>query len=212
MNTATEPGFIVKICGITNEEDAHAAVDAGANAIGFNFYDKSPRLVTPEHAKRIAMGISGAYLKVGIFVNAREDEMFKIAGFVGLNVLQLHGDHVHIPGSRQYAIWRAVSAEALPVRGETQIDAYLADSPTPDFGGSGRTFDWRLAAGRPYRTILAGGLASDNVEEAIEAVRPWGVDACSRLESHPGKKDAQMVRDFVQAARAAAHTVWESSR
>ncbi len=87
---------------------------------------------------------------------------------------------------------------------DATAEAYLLDTPSRDFGGSGQSFDWNLAAGRPYRVILAGGLDASNVAEAIRIAQPWGVDACSRLESSPGKKDAQRVRDFVQAALAAS--------
>lgn len=192
--------FVVKVCGITNEEDASIAVEAGANALGFNFYPKSPRYVTPERARQIIDRTSGTYCKVGVFVNTAEAELLAIAGAVGLEVLQLHGEHCPAPSSSSYCIWRSLSGRFEVLEEETGIEAYLLDSPTPDFGGSGQAFPWIRAAAFPYCCIVAGGLDAGNVAEAIETVRPWGVDACSRLESRPGKKDAMRMRAFVSAA------------
>ncbi len=214
-NTADLP-FVVKICGITNEEDARIAIEAGANALGFNFYPKSPRFLRPADAERIMNSLPGDYLRVGIFVNSSEDEMLKIADRLHLDVLQLHGERCDIPVSTQCNIWRAIAPNALPQTRDKRIDAYLVDTPTTDFGGSGKAFDWSLAVGRAYRIVLAGGLASSNVEEAIETVEPWGVDACSRLESTPGKKDAGAMREFIRralaASRAASHALREAAQ
>ena len=129
-------------------------------------------------------------LKVGVFVNEPADVISDIVKGVPLDVVQLHGDCGFPEGIR---IWRAVSAgpDLDPsVFDDPRTEAFLVDTPAgPAYGGTGRTFDWSLAAGLPGRIILAGGLGPDNVAEAIRAVRPWGVDACSRLESAPGKKD-----------------------
>jgi phosphoribosylanthranilate isomerase len=212
MKKAVEPPFVVKICGITNEEDARVALEAGANALGFNFYPGSARFLLPADAERIVNSLPGDYLKVGIFVNSTEDEMLKVADRLRLDVLQLHGERCAIPASASCGIWRAIAPQGLPRTRDARMDAYLVDTPTADFGGSGKTFDWSIAAGRAYRIILAGGLASSNVEEAIETVQPWGVDACSRLESKPGKKDARQMREFIHTALAASQAIREAAR
>lgn len=196
----TTPGFLVKICGITNEEDARIAVEAGANALGFNFYKNSPRCITPARAREIARAVPGDYLKAGIFVNATEAELLDTAAEAGLDVLQLHGCDCAFPVSTRLRIWHAVAAAGTPPAADASIEAYLLDTPGADYGGSGKSFDWRLAARFPHRVIIAGGLEAANVAEAIRVASPWGVDACSRLESSPGKKDAQRVRDFIRAA------------
>lgn len=190
---------IVKICGITNEEDARIAVDAGANALGFNFYKRSPRCISPRRAHEIAAAVPGRYLKVGIFVKPSKTEMLRVIDEVPLDVVQLHGDSVALPASPRLRIWRALPATAAPPPAYPAIEAYLLDSWTPQHGGSGNTFDWTLAARFPHRAIVAGGLDATNVSEAIRVASPWGVDACSRLESAPGRKDPQRVRDFVRA-------------
>jgi phosphoribosylanthranilate isomerase len=189
---------IIKICGITNEDDARMAIDAGANALGINFYPKSPRFVTIEQARRVTE-IPGDHLRVGIFVNAEPDELLRTAETVGLNVVQLHGVFRQT-GLRAWCALRV--GEPVPQHDES-IEAYLLDTPGADFGGSGRTFDWSVAAPFPRRKIVAGGLDEWNVAEAIEASAPWGVDACSRLESSPGIKNENRVRAFVKAAHAA---------
>ncbi|HEX3685068.1 MAG TPA: phosphoribosylanthranilate isomerase [Bryobacteraceae bacterium] len=196
--------FIVKICGITNEEDARIAIQAGANAVGFNFYPRSPRYIAPERARQIAAATPGDYLKVGVFVKPSVKRLLQVASQVPLDVVQLHGDSVALPSSRTLRVWRALPATAAPPPAYSGIEAYLLDSPTPHHGGSGETFDWSLAARFPHRAIIAGGLDASNVAEAIRITSPWGVDSCSRLESAPGKKDAQRVRDFICAAFAAA--------
>ena len=191
--------FIVKICGITNEADARVAVESGANALGFNFYPESPRYVTPLRAREIVKSVPGAYLKVGVFVNPSLLDLKEIAAEVPLDVLQLHG---LCPSSLDRdRVWRSIHPGS-PLDCPT-AEAYLMDAPGDRFGGSGRTFDWSLAASVPARIILAGGLDAANVAEAIRIAQPWGVDACSRLESTPGKKDPRRVRDFVRLALAA---------
>ncbi len=204
MANAVDLPFVVKICGITNVEDAMAAVEAGADALGFNFYPASPRYITPQRAQQVIAAVPGDYLRVGVFVNPTSDELFEITQQVPLDVLQLHGDAcgaVSLP--KPYRIWRSMAPQNHDATESDGAEAYLLDTPTPEFGGSGQTFDWNLARSRSFRVILAGGLHSSNVAEAIHTVKPWGVDACSRLESSPGKKNVQEVRAFVHAARAA---------
>jgi phosphoribosylanthranilate isomerase len=190
--------FIVKVCGITCEEDARVAVEAGANALGFNFYPKSPRYITPERAAQLIERVPGEYLRVGVFVGGTGIPAHKTK----LDVLQLCGEIDSIDVPREHRIWRALAANAA-VRPGGEFEALLLDSFTPQYGGSGRPFDWSLAKNLPQRIIIAGGLDAANVAQAVETARPWGVDACSKLESAPGKKDPKRVRDFVHAALAA---------
>lgn len=214
MNRPGDTRFVIKICGITSEEDAAAAVEAGATALGLNFYPKSPRYITPRRASEIIRAVPGPYWKVGVFVDAGPDELTRTAAEVPLDIVQLHGPIGScvppVDGGFHFRTWRAIAAtDAVPENSD--CEAYLLDTPAPGFGGSGKTFDWSLAIGFPHRAILAGGLDAMNVAEAIGIVRPWGVDACSRLESAPGKKDAQRVRDFVREAQAASRLVQEVS-
>ncbi len=188
--------FLVKICGITNEDDALVAIEAGATALGFNFYPKSPRFISFKAAHRIAALLPDTVLKVGVFVSPSAQDLQLAIDQVPLDVVQLHGKHVP---SIAHRTWRALPATADPAE-SLLAEAILLDTPTPHHGGSGETFDWKLAARFWQPIILAGGLDSSNVAEAIEVARPYGVDACSRLESAPGIKDPARVRHFVKAA------------
>jgi phosphoribosylanthranilate isomerase len=202
------PG-VIKICGITNGDDALAAVDGGATAIGFNFYPGSKRYVTPEIAAEIAGGLAGnPTTKVGVFVNAAPSEMVRIAGLVGLDVVQLHGDETPeaiaaMPsGVRVWKAFRVEDGFALSsTEAYREAEAFLLDGPAGgEYGGAGVPFAWEVARGIGHKVILAGGLDSGNVGRAIAEARPWGVDACSRLESTPGKKDRRKLREFLRAA------------
>jgi phosphoribosylanthranilate isomerase len=195
----TDLPFVIKVCGITCIEDAQGALDAGANALGFNFYGKSPRFIRAQAAAEITRAIRARYLRVGVFVNASSREMESVAELVGLDVFQLHGE-CETPSGR---VWRSIAGEFASVQQDGHAEAYLLDAVTPGYGGSGTTFNWTRALGFPHRAIVAGGLDASNVADAIAALRPWGVDACSRLECAPGKKDAARVREFVKAAQAA---------
>jgi phosphoribosylanthranilate isomerase len=191
--------MMVKICGITNCEDALAAVEAGASALGFNFYRDSPRYISPTGASMIAAKIPSTVWKVGIFVNETPETIARIALDAGLDVAQLYGTSE----ARGIRVWRAIRAnESLlsHVNIET-AEAVLVDTPSDDLhGGTGATFDWSRAKGLPKHIIIAGGLDASNVRSAIEQAQPWGVDACSRLEKSPGLKDHDKVREFVKAA------------
>jgi len=193
--------MMVKICGITNREDALAAVEAGASAIGFNFYHDSPRYISPTGAAMIAEKIPGNVWKVGVFVDERPSSIAKIAIEVGLDVAQLHG----IAEARGIRVWRAGSVDgALMISAfdQSAAEAILLDTySVTEYGGTGKTFDWSRAKGLPAKVIIAGGLDASNVREAIAQAEPWGVDACSRLEKSPGVKDHDKVREFVKAAR-----------
>jgi phosphoribosylanthranilate isomerase len=200
--------FIVKVCGITCEEDARAAVDAGANALGFNFYAKSPRYIEPERAAQIIERVAGDYLKVGIFVSGGDFQSAALPLLGTLDVLQLYGEinSPHLPADCR--IWRALPACGAPPSDQA-FEAVLLDSFTPEYGGTGRTFDWKLARNFSQRVIIAGGLDGSNVTEAIQVAHPWGVDACSRLEFAPGRKDLTRVQEFVRAALDALRTCEE---
>ena len=187
--------MMVKICGITNREDALAAVDAGASALGFNFYPNSPRYVTPELARAIGAGLR--VLKVGVFVN--DAAAPSIVREADLDVIQLHGTEEPEQIPLDLRVWKAFTMTPewdATVMSRYTVEAFLLDGPAP---GRGQPFDWTLASGLG-NVILAGGLGPDNVAEAIRAAQPWGVDACSRLERAPGLKDHAKMRQFVRAA------------
>jgi len=202
----------IKICGITNAQDALATAEAGADALGFVFWERSPRFVTPETVAGIVPQLPPHVIKVGVFVNAAEDLVYRAIRECGLNVLQFHGNEtpdyckqfglmsmkaIRVKDQQSIALCRRFNTEAL------LLDAWSPAQP----GGTGAVFDWDLAVQVQAlgRTIfLAGGLTPDNVGEAIRKVRPFGVDVSSGVEKEPGKKDAGKVRAFIQAARAAS--------
>jgi phosphoribosylanthranilate isomerase len=195
--------MMVKICGITNIDDALAAADGGAKALGFNFYPRSPRYISPADAARIAAVLPPGLWKVGVFVNATPDEVAATAKVAGLDIAQLHGDELPSALPSGMRTWKSfrVDDSFEPSRMEAyDAEAFLLDAPSDIYGGTGRTFDWSKAAGTGRKIILAGGLDADNVGEAIRLVRPWGVDACSRLESAPGRKDHARMARFLEAA------------
>jgi phosphoribosylanthranilate isomerase len=191
--------MILKICGITNQEDATAAVAGGATAIGFNFYRRSPRYLAPERAAAIqsAPGVR----RVGVFVDEARELVEEIARIAALDVAQLHGDETPADYPASLAVWKAVRVGEvfdLSRLRDCPAEALLLDGPV-----SGIAFDWRLALPAPKPVILAGGLDASNVAEAVALAHPWGVDACSRIESAPGKKDHRKMNEFLQAAKAA---------
>ena len=191
--------MMVKICGITNREDALVAVEAGASALGFNFYRDSPRYVSPTGASMIAAKIPANIWKVGIFVNEAPETIARIAVDTGLDVAQLYGTSE----ARGLRVWRAVPADGSLEShlNDELVEALLIDTPSDNlYGGTGTTFDWSRAKGLPKKIVIAGGLDASNVRKAIEQAEPWGVDACSRLEKSPGVKDHAKVREFVKAA------------
>jgi phosphoribosylanthranilate isomerase len=193
--------MMVKICGITNREDAIAAVEAGASAIGFNFYRDSPRYISPTGAAMIAAKIPASVWKVGVFVDEMPETIAKIALQAGLDVAQLHG----FSEARGMRIWRAVAAGGPAPEESTEApEALVIDTPSQEMrGGTGKTWNWSDAKRYPGKIIIAGGLDASNVRAAIEEARPWGVDACSRLEKSPGIKDHEKMKDFVKAALSA---------
>jgi phosphoribosylanthranilate isomerase len=199
--------MILKICGITNPEDAAAAVAGGASALGFNFYLQSPRYVAPERAAEIVTPKD--VRRVGVFVNETRERIEEIARIARLDVAQLHGDEQIAEYPDTITVWKAArvgSAFDFSLYADCPAEALVLDGPAGKlYGGSGQTFDWRQVATAPKRVILAGGLDASNVAEAIVIARPWGVDACSRLERQPGKKDHDKMNAFLTAAQAAFH-------
>jgi phosphoribosylanthranilate isomerase len=197
--------MIVKVCGITNAEDAAAAIEDGANAIGFNFYAPSPRYIAPERAAEIptASGVR----RVGVFVNEARARVEEIARIAGLDVAQLHGEEANGEYPTAVTVWKAARVSAgfnIADFADSPAEALLLDGPAGElYGGSGMIFDWKLAHASVRRIVLAGGLDASNVEEAVAVARPWGVDACSRIECAPGKKDRKKMLEFVRAARKA---------
>ncbi len=197
--------MILKICGITCQEDADAAIAGGATAIGFNFYLKSPRYVAPETAASIrsAAGVR----RVGVFVNEARAAIEHSAKTAALDVVQLHGDERAADFPEALSVWKAARVSAgfsLAQFDGGAAEALVLDGPAGElYGGAGKAFDWRLAAGSRWRIVLAGGLDASNVAMAVAQAHPWGVDACSRIEISPGKKDHRKMNEFLQAAKAA---------
>jgi phosphoribosylanthranilate isomerase len=200
--------MILKICGITSQDDAAAAIDAGANAIGFNFYPKSPRYISPERAAAISTGAD--VRRVGVFVNESRELLEEMARTARLRVVQLHGDEMPADYPAGLDVWKALRVHSgfdLGLYDHSPAEALVLDGPAGElYGGAGLSFDWRLVGVATRRIILAGGLDASNVAQAIALARPWGVDACSRLESAPGKKDHKKMTEFLQAAKAALHS------
>lgn len=196
--------MIVKICGITNLDDALAAVDGGAQALGFNLYARSPRYLDPAAAARITARLPERIWKAGVFVNETPARVAELMREAGLDIAQLHGDEPPsaVPaGARVWKAFRvagAFTAESLAGYG---VEAVLLDGPAELlYGGAGKTFAWEVARGLGHKVIVAGGLDASNVAAAIERAQPWGVDACSRLESSPGRKDRRKLAAFLKAA------------
>ena len=198
----------VKICGITNPEDAFAAVRYGADAVGFVFYHKSPRAVSPETAKAIISSLPPFITTVGVFVDEEIREMERIASYAGLDVIQLHGSEPPDKCNAGRKVIKAVRvkhpADIEILKQYRDISAFLLDTFSPSAsGGTGETFNWEIAveAKRFGRIILAGGLNPGNVEEAIKLVRPYGVDVSSGVEGAvKGRKDHAKLKLFIERA------------
>ena len=202
--------MLVKICGITRLEDALAAAEAGADAVGFNFWPSGQRYVTPERAAEIATALPASVRRVGVFVDEAPEAVGKIASSAKLDVLQFHGlETAKYMQAFPWTTWKVIhmtpawSPVGLPAF--SKCEAFLLDNAGTTPGGTGRKFDWtRAVAAKKYgRVILAGGLTPVNVADAVRAVQPWGVDVASGVEDSPGIKNHALVRDFVRAAREA---------
>lgn len=203
--------MIVKVCGVTRPDDARAALSAGADWLGLNLWPRSRRALDRDRARAVVEAAraerAGAAL-VGVFVNEGGDAVAEAADDLGLDYVQLHGDE----SPEDCARFGERAIKAVPLaspRDVAALAAYpcqtiLVDTPSAGYGGSGRTGDWELAraaveTGR--RILLAGGLTPENVAAAVAAVKPFGVDVASGVESAPGRKDVELLRRFVDAAR-----------
>ncbi len=199
----------IKICGITNSEDAHEAFALGADALGFNFYKPSPRYITPERARDIIASLPESVMSVGVFVNESREVIKTIVDETAISTVQLHGDES--PAfclGVDHAVFKSLAASHefdLQTASEYEVEAFILDTEDKTLrGGTGRVFDWAMA--RQFKSlkpklILAGGLSPENVREAIKLVRPYGVDVCSSLEDAPGKKSHARMRAFVEQVR-----------
>ena len=200
--------MFVKICGITNEDDALLAVAMGADALGFVFAP-SPRQVAPQQVYDITRRLPPEILTVGVFRDEHPSRVVKLVHQAGLKAAQLHGNEtpaeaIEVAANVRWMIKAFAAGSTQLVQADRYgTDLILVDAPGP---GSGKVFNWDLAAEAPdgLRVILAGGLTPDNVAEAIEVVEPWGVDVSTGVESTPGRKDALKVKRFIDNARAAA--------
>lgn len=212
----------IKICGITNLEDALVAAEAGADAVGFVFYEKSLRKVSPDTALEISRHLSGRIERVGVFVNQNEDVLCDVGDDAALTAIQMHGDnedpHVAdlVVARRPLKVLVAISMNrpnpegAAAMWDSKNVFAFLADSGSLGrLGGTGETFNWQASINALNkvkelgRLVLAGGLNPENVGEAIRVTKPWGVDVSSGVEGSPGKKDPEKVRAFIRAVREA---------
>lgn len=206
----------IKMCGTTRQDDAVTAVKLGVDALGFIFYEKSPRSIDPEEAKLIIEQLPPLITTVGVFVDKKRKEVEEIVQYCGLGYAQLHGQET--PKYCERLIRSAAPCQVLKVLRVNDhlhaediapyndiVHGFLLDTYRKDaVGGTGETFDWsligQLSLRRPY--LLAGGLDPDNIEEALEAVRPYGVDVNSGLEKSPGIKDHNLMREFIKKVRA----------
>ncbi|PAW80170.1 MAG: hypothetical protein B9S32_01715 [Verrucomicrobia bacterium Tous-C9LFEB] len=200
----------VKICGITNEADAFAAIEAGADALGFVLYPKSPRYITPAAAGRIVRQLPPFIQSVAVTVNATPPEVRDIETVATFDIWQLHGDELP---DRCRALYPRRLIKALSPQSNTfhhvseyNVMAFLLDTPSTSYGGTGKTFDWKLAVTFKQSTakplILSGGLTPENVAEAIRTVQPYAVDVSSGVEAEPGKKDHRKVKEFIRVCKS----------
>jgi len=200
----------VKICGITCAEDAEAAVAAGAHALGFVFVPGTPRFIPPTAAAAVITALPPFVSAVGVFVNQPLAEVVATAGRCGLHLIQLHGEESEA-FARQLPLpviraLRVRDAQSLAVLDDYPARAFLLDAFVPGVaGGTGRTFPWEIAAARASVApiILSGGLTPETVGGAIKHVRPYAVDVSSGVESHPGRKDLQKLKEFMDHVRRA---------
>jgi phosphoribosylanthranilate isomerase len=210
----------IKICGITRHDDALAAALAGADALGFNFSEKSPRLVSPDSARRIIAKLPPFITSVGVFVEQSPEEIVELCRYCGLQVAQLHsnaygtGETLRISGVKVMRVFRTdpdfTVSQVREFAEKSGCHDFLFDAFSPDMaGGTGKTIAAQTASAifdaiRDFAwALLAGGLRHDNVANAVRLVRPWGVDTASGVERAPGIKEALMIRQFIDAVRQA---------
>ncbi|WP_457568990.1 phosphoribosylanthranilate isomerase [Desulfurobacterium sp.] len=203
----------VKVCGITNLEDAMAAINAGADAVGFIMFKGSKRYISPLEVRHITKELPPFVTKVGVFVNEDRASVLEILSYAGLDFAQLHGDETpdycrYIGEKRVIKVFRFNSVEEVDriKNYEDVASAILLDTFSKEnFGGTGKTFDWNIAKKAKEISklplILSGGLNIENVSEAIKTVNPYAVDVCSGVELHPGKKDEETVKRFVKISK-----------
>lgn len=204
--------YKIKICGITNPIDGLHAIDAGADALGFVFYKKSPRQVSANVVKSIVANLPPFVLPVGVFVNENASVVRDTMDECGLALAQIHGDETAdyceslgrpvIRGIRLRD--RHTFMAMAEYKGRARVRGFVLDAFTESaYGGTGKTADWSLAkeAAQSFSFLLAGGLTPENVQEAIQKVQPYGVDVSSGVEASPGKKDPSKVRAFIQAVK-----------
>jgi phosphoribosylanthranilate isomerase len=200
----------IKICGLTRLDDALAAARLGADALGFNFWPRSRRFVPPDAAGAIVRRLPAGVAAFGVFVDPTREEVLAAVAASGVGVVQLHGDEPPaLCASLPFPVVKAIRVESsasLAQLASYEVRAFLLDAPSAGYGGSGRTFDWALAAevARELPVLLAGGLAPENVAEAVRTVRPLAVDVASGVESAPGVKDLARVASFIRAAKEAS--------
>ncbi|NCC49612.1 MAG: phosphoribosylanthranilate isomerase [Spartobacteria bacterium] len=203
------PGPFVKICGLTSAEDVRAVVALKPDAVGFVFWAPSKRYVTPRQVAEWAALIPSDILKVGVFVDAGRDVILETVRQAGLEVVQLHGGEApEACDGFPVQVWKALHLDRVDERSLSayQVDAFLIDSYSTDApGGTGRCCDWRAVRTFVEKVstpvLLAGGLESANVREALEQTRPWGVDVSSGVEKAPGVKDRLLVKEFIEQCR-----------
>jgi len=201
----------IKICGITNLEDAMAAIDFGADALGFVFFQGSPRYIAPLQAANIISNLPPFIATVGVFVDETPQTIREIVSATGLNVVQFHGNETPDACRSSHCAIKAIRVKSIdslePLKTYKGIvSAFLLDAYTPDvLGGTGLKFNWDIAveAKQFGRIILAGGLTPDNVGDAILHVKPYGVDVSSGVEQEKGKKDHQKMKLFIERAKTA---------
>jgi phosphoribosylanthranilate isomerase len=201
----------VKICGITNINDAMAAVEFGADALGFVFFQGSPRYISPDAAAEIIRKLPSFATTIGVFVDEKTSQIEKTIAATGIDVIQLHGDEPPEACTFSRRIIKAIRVKSLAsldplVHYQDKVSAFLLDSFSPNsFGGTGQKFNWDIAtyAKQFGKIILSGGLTPDNIIEAVKQVGPYGVDVSSGVELTKGKKDHDKMRLFIERAKAA---------
>ncbi len=209
----------VKICGITNIDDAMYAAELGTDAVGFIFYRKSPRFIDPDEAGKIVRQLPPFISAVGVFVNEEPGKVIRTARRSGIDTLQLHGDEPPDWCDRlgDFSVIKAfrVAKDFDPeILKAYKVSAYLLDTYAPGkYGGTGKTFDWQLAvtAGRFGRIIASGGIGPDNVIDVIQKIRPYAVDVNSGVEIEPGKKDRGKLSDLFEKLKEFRHGKKQSS-
>jgi len=201
----------VKICGITNLDDAMAAADFGADALGFVFFKKSPRYISPANAKKIIKKLPPFISTAGVFVNEDKNTIRKTVSLAGINIIQLHGEEppaaCRFPEHLVIKAIRVKSINNLEIisKYRDKVSAFLLDTYTPEgFGGTGQIFNWDIAveAKKLGRVILAGGLSPENIEKAVRLAHPYAVDVSSGVEAEKGRKDHLKMKLFIERAKS----------